>query len=59
MKIDYAVAVWAVITDDEHLCFGPYASEEEAAPVARTVAHEHGLSAWCVELQPYEPEEDE
>ena len=43
---------WAVLTDDEHLCFGPYPDEETAAHVAQHVAREHDLYTRYVQLAP-------
>lgn len=54
-----SAGLWAVITDDEHLCFGPYPSEESAARVAERVAAEHDLDARCVELGYLDEREEE
>ena len=51
--------IWAVITDDEHLCFGPYPDEESAANVAERVAADHDLNARCVALYDYDAEDEE
>jgi hypothetical protein len=41
---------WAVVTDDEHACFGPLPSEDDARHVAKLAARVYDLDARVVRL---------
>lgn len=51
--------IWVVITQDEHINFGPYSSEEDAVEVAAQASDRYGQGAQTRYVTPYDEEEDE